>query len=312
MSILDKFKENLTPEDFTQLEESVKELIEEKAKIRAEAIVAEETTRIEALAEEFTERELVTRLDEAVANLETEYAEKTEKFRVAAVEKIEALAESYVAEQVESIVAAKLTALDEEYEAAVQELEETVVADLDRFLDVEITSKISDELLEGIAINETFKPIVNGIKSLFESHFVSLDVDSKEIVAAAEEKSKKLTSKLNETYTSKIALQETIDTLRTELLISNRTDGLTSTQKSKVKSMFEGKSYDEVSKKINTFIEVLEERDSLNETIEETVNNDIFLNEEDETEDDSKTTEVLDESEDESYKIRLEKINYYL
>lgn len=314
MSVLDKFKDQLTPEDFTTLEESVKELIEEKAKIRAEALVAEETVRIEDLADEFTEREIVTRLNEAVSKMEADFEEKTSKFKEAAVEKIEGFAEQYVSEQVESIVSAKLAALDEEYETAVKELEETVVSDLDTFLDMEISNNISNDLLEGIAINETFKPIVTGIKQLFESNFVALDTDSKVIVDAAEEKAKKLTSKLNEAYSSKMSLQEKIDELQTSLLIATRTDGLTATQKAKVKSMFEGKSYDEVAKKIGTFIEVLEEKE---ETLTEdkTVNDDIFLDE-DKTVEDDKLEEDRKEAEtttiDEDYKIRLEKINQYL
>lgn len=316
MSILDKFKENLAPEEFTQLEESIKELIEEKAKIRAEMIVTEETARIEALAEEFTEREVVARLDETVKKLEAEYEEKTAKFKEAAVKKIEEHAEQYVAEQVDAIVSEKLEALDSEYETAIAELEETIITDLDRFLESEITNKISDSLLEGIAINETFSPIVNGIMSLFESNYVSLDTESKAIVNAAEEEAKKLKEKLTESYTTKLSLQSKIDELQTSLLIASRTDGMTSSQKSKVKAMFEGKSYDEVTKKISTFIELLEEKENLTESEDQVVNDDIFLNEDDkenETEDETDTKEELTEDvKVDDYQIRLEKINYYL
>lgn len=310
MSILDKFKDSLSPEDYVQLEESITELIEEKAKIRAEALVSEETLRIEALAEEFTEREIVTRLDEAVAKMEEEYAEKTERFKAAAVEKIEGYAEKYVAEQVATIVDSKLQMIDEEYERELTKLEETVISDLDKFLDIEISTKISDELLESIAINETFKPIIGGIKSLFESHFVSLDVDSQAIVKTAEAKATKMTDKLNETYSEKIALQGKIDELQTSLLIAKKTDGLTSSAKAKVRSMFEGKEYSEVNKKIDTFIEVLEERESLLELADETVNDDLFLNEDDEKEDEKE--EELTETVKDDLEIRLEKINYYL
>ena len=310
MSILDKFKDSLSPEDYVQLEESITGLIEEKAKIRAEALVAEETLRIEALAEEFTEREIATRLDEAVAKMEEDYAEKTERFKAAAVEKIEGYAEKYVAEQVATIVDSKLQMIDEEYERELTKLEETVISDLDKFLDIEISTKISDELLESIAINETFKPIIGGIKSLFESHFVSLDVDSQEIVKTAEAKATKMTDKLNDSYSEKIALQGKIDELQTSLLIAKKTDGLTSSAKAKVRSMFEGKEYSEVNKKIDTFIEVLEERESLLELADETINDDLFLNEDEEKEDEKE--EELTETVKDDLEIRLEKINYYL
>ena len=310
MSVLDKYKDSLSPEDFAELEESITSLVDEKAKMIAEALVSEETARIEGLAEEFTERELAVRLTEAVEKIQSEFDEKTERFKLAAIEKIEAYAEEYISEQVNEITEAKLAALDEEYNLAVKELEETVVSDLDRFLDIEISSKISDSLLETVAINETFKPIVNGIMSLFESNFVSLSTDSQSIVKAAESKAESYKSKLNESYSVKLALQEKIDALETNLLITNRTQNLTETNKMKVRAMFEGKGYTEVEKKIGTFIEVLEERDMLSE-VEDVTNDDIFIAEnEEETVVEDTTT--INESEDDSLKIRLEKINEYL
>lgn len=314
MSVLDKFKESLTPEDFTTLEESIKSLIEEKAKIRAEVLVSEETQRIEALAEDFTEREIAAKVAEEITKLDEEYAVKTARFKESAVEKIQEYAEAYVAEQVEEIVGFKVEELTEAFEKKAQKLEESVLDNLDKFLDLEISTKISDSLLETIAINEAFKPIVNGIKDLFESHYVTLDTDGVAIVKAAEEKAETAKTKLNESYSDKIALQSKIDELQTALLISTKTEGLTSSQKTKVKTMFEGKDYSEVSKKIDTFIEVLEEKESLNEDDTEVKNDDIFL-----SEDDAASTSETETSVNESEthepndrEIRLQKINQYL
>jgi hypothetical protein len=75
--------------------------------------------------------------------------------------------------------------------------------------------------------------------------------------------------------------------------------------------MFEGKNYSEVAKKIDTFIEVLEEKDSLLELDETEINDDLFLNE-DETEDEEENKEELTETVKDDLEIRLEKINYYL
>jgi nitrous oxide reductase len=146
--------------------------------------------------------------------------------------------------------------------------------------------------------------------SLFESNYVSLSTDSQAIVKSAEAKVDAYKTKLNESYSVKLALQEKIDLLETNLLITNRTQNLTETNKMKVRAMFEGKSYTEVEKKIGTFIEVLEERDMLSE-VEDVTNDDIFIAEnEEETVVEDKTP--INETEDDSLKIRLEKINEYL
>lgn len=307
MGILDSFKEHLSPEDLATLEESVKTLIDEKAKVRAELIVEEETKRLEALAEEFTEKEVKTRLEEALTKIEDEYETKTRLFKETAIEKLQDLADAYVNEQLTEGIELAIEKLEDEYETKMQKLEESVLDNLDKFLDVEITSKISDSLLENIAVNEAFKPIINGIMGLFESNYVALDVDGTKLVKEAEIKVQEAEKKLNESYETKIALQTKIDTLRTDLLISKKVGSLTKTNQTKVKSMFEGKSFDDVKKNIDTVIEVLEERDQEDESRTK-LNEDIFATDDLET----KETEKLDESEDSEAKIRLEKINYFL
>lgn len=274
--MLEKFKESLTAEEYASLEESITTLIEEKAKVRAEILIEDEKIRLEELASEFTEKEIETRVDEALVKMESEYETKTKEFKEATIEKLQEHADAYVEKVLTEKLAVKVEELNAEFDAKVESLEESVLDNLDKFLDLEITTKISDELLEGIAINQTFSPIVAGIQSLFETHYVDIDTTGAEKIATLETKLKETKVKLDESYEQKMELSEKIDTLKSGLLIATKCDGLTRTQKDRVVTMFEGKSFEEVKSKINTFVQVLEEKETFESEITETINEDIF------------------------------------
>lgn len=279
MSVLAKFKESLSPEDFVQLEESITTLIEEKAKTRADLIVEEVKAELETLAEEFTKQEVEKFVAEKTAALEEEYQTKSELFKETAIEKIQEMAEGYVAKEVEEKVSEIRTQLEEEYAEKVQSLEENVVDKLDKFLDLEISSKISDELLESVAINETYAPLVKGIQHLFESQFVALDSEGSQIVESATSEAKTLKTKLNESLSEKIALAEKVEKLQTGLLIATKTEGLTESQKERVLVMLEGKGFDEVSEKIDTVVDIITESEDVlggKEELDENDNTDVF------------------------------------
>jgi vacuolar-type H+-ATPase subunit H len=279
MSVLAKFKESLSPEDFVQLEESITALIEEKAKTRADLIVEEVKAELENLAEEFTKQEVEKAVAEKTAALEEEYQTKSELFKETAIEKIQEMAEGYVAKEVEEKVSELKAQLEEEYAEKVQSLEENVVDKLDKFLDLEISSKISDELLESVAINETYAPLIKGIQHLFESQFVALDSEGSQIVESATSEVKTLKTKLNESLSEKIALAEKVEKLQTGLLIATKTEGLTESQKERVLVMLEGKGFEEVSEKIDTVVDIITESEDVlggKEELDENDNTDVF------------------------------------
>ena len=261
-SVLEKFRSDLSPESFVELEESIQSLIEEKAKIRGEMIVEEEKSRLEELAESFCEQEVKTRLELKEKALKESYEAKTNEFKETAVEKLQTLADKYVTEQLAEAIAKETEKLEEKYEAKFEKLEESVLDNLDKFLDMEITNKISDDVLKEHAINQAYAPVVDGIFKLFESTLVALDSDGEKTIKESEEKIAEVTKKLNESYQATINLQKKNDELKTGLLIASKIDGLSNKQKSRVISMFEGKSFDEVASKIDTFVQVLEEAES--------------------------------------------------
>jgi hypothetical protein len=312
MKVLQKFQESLSAEDFAELEESIQELINEKANIKVELKLDEERLRIEELAEEFCKMEVGTRLALKEKALNESYEAKIAEFKDTAVGKLEEMADKYVKESLAEETAKITEKLEEKYAEKFEKLEESVLDNLDKFLDMEITSKISDELLEAVAINECHKPLIAGIFSLFESHLVGLDATGLKQIQEAEEKAKTFETKLNEAYQEKIKTHQKIDDLKTGLLIAQKADGLTEKNKNKIIKMFEGKSFDEVSGKIDSFVEILEENDtsifetsSKNGSKKEMINEDIFAMDEvlESLNESSKETPEVDDEDDADFKF---------
>lgn len=274
-SVIEKFRDGLSPEQFTELEESIKTLVEDKAKVRAELLIEEEKNRLEELAEEFCEKEVNARLEDAKKTLEESYNQKISEFKKVTTEKLEEISENYCELKIKEEVSKKVVQLEEAYESKIQKLEENVLDQLDKFIDAEISEKISDDLLSEIAINEAYKPVIAGIQALFEGNLVGLDSDGSKKIKELEAKNKEISDKLNEAYEEKIKVHEKNDKLKSALLISSKCDGLTNTQKNRVISMFEGKSYDEVNSKIGDFISLLEEKEELFEK-DDVLNEEIF------------------------------------
>jgi uncharacterized protein YnzC (UPF0291/DUF896 family) len=317
-SVLEKFRDGLSPEIFAQLEESIQTLIDEKANLKAELIAGEEKLRLEELAESFCEQEVKTRLELAEKTLKESYETKTNEFKETAVEKLQALADKYVAEQLTEAVAKETEKLEEKYAEKFENLEESVLDNLDKWLDMEITNKISDEVLKEHAIHQAYAPIVDGIFKLFETSLVGLDTDGEKTIKESEEKTAELTKKLNESYQATINLQKKNDELKTGLLIASKIDGLSNKQKSRVITMFEGKSFDEVASKIDTFVQVLEEaespfgeenekpsKSSKKSSKKEEINEDIFAEDTLDTLEEDKKEEKDERSQDE---IRLGRV----
>lgn len=184
-------------------------------------------------------------------------------------EKIISLADEYSQQKIEEGVAAEKEALIAEYDSVIQEFESELVEKLDSFLDLEISSKISDEMLESIAINETYAPIIEGIKDLFEGKYVALDTDGESVVRAKTEEVENLEEKLSSSLADKIELKESCDALKAKLLISEQSMDLTESERARVSSFFEGKKLDEVESKVSDFVDMIVEQ-SADSVIEST------------------------------------------
>jgi hypothetical protein len=209
-------------EEYASIEEAIQKLIDEKAKVIAECVIAEEKSRLEELAEEFCEKEVKDRLELKEKELTESYSNKIEEFKKVATEELQTLADKYVTQEINEAVSKKEAELNEKFEEKVAKLEESVLDNLDKFLELEITSKIDNSLLESVAKYKAHEPIIEGILSLFENNLVALPQDGAKQIDEAKAEVESTKAKLNESISEKIQLQSKIDTLKTGLLIAKR------------------------------------------------------------------------------------------
>lgn len=271
MSVLDGFKDSLSAEDFALLEEKIQTLIKEKAVDLAKVMVEEETAKMETLSEAYVEMTLKEKAEEIARLIKEESDKALEAKEAALTAEIQLVSEEYIAKTVEERVKAEVERLEEKYREEFVTLEESIADSLSNYLDLEITSKISDELLTNIAINETYAPIIHGIRELFESKYVGLDTEGSKIIEESTSKVARLEKKINESYEDKLELVKRIDELKTELLITKKTATLTESAKERIEKLFEGKDYEEVDAKIDDIISLVEEKEEDTEDEEETI-----------------------------------------
>lgn len=231
MDIYESLKDVLSPEQLDEFKTQVNELIDDSV---AEKVLAEQV-RLEEKAEEYVSLMI---------------AEKTEELE----EKAEEFCEKQISEAKEELIS--------EYDDKMEDFESTVVESLDRFLDSEISEGISDELVESIAEYEALMPIVEGIKGLFESNYVALDTEGSSKLAQIQQEKEELEDQLSESIAEKMQLSELAEKAATELLVKEKSEELTISESEKVATFFDGKSFDEVSEKIDGYIRLVSEDDS--------------------------------------------------
>jgi hypothetical protein len=219
--ITQKLKEILSPEDLKVFEGAIESMIVDRVNTKLESLV----------------------------NLKEEELKK----------KYDKIAEDFVKEEVEKRSNEEKTKLVETYDTKLANLEKKIVSKLDSFLEQVIVEQISDELLNKIAINETLLPVVNNIKKIFTEGHIELDSEGENIVKDLSIKVEKSNKDLSESIAKCVALEGKLEKASTFLMISEKTSGLTNTDKKQVVEMFKDKKFDEVEKKIDDYIVLIKE-----------------------------------------------------
>lgn len=219
---------------------------------------------------------------------------------------LEKKAEGFCEQEIQEKLEVEKETLIEEYENKMEVLEADLLEKLDTFLDTVISEQISDESIMKIALNETYEPIVEGIKALFEEKYVALDSEGEKLVKEQKDEVEKLKDENSSLIKEKMELSELAEAGAVKLLISEKTDGLTDTQKERVNTFCESKTFDEVQKQIDSFIEIVEENeeDSEKETLDESIDSN---NSDKET----KETELKEEKAEENTEGKEEKDSKY-
>lgn len=250
-----KEKANLSDEDLNTIKEifetAVKARVDEATKVvnskadeycrqKIDSAVALKTQQLETLAEQFCEKKAAT------------IARKADKKIAEQTKKLETLTQQYINEYFEE-------KFKERYGEELQAIEDRVVEGVDVYFNYAVNEKINSELITKTAINETFAPIVQGIRSLFEEQYVPLNVSGTKKLKEANRKIAELESKLKEQYNENIRISEAAEQSAKKALIAEKTEGFTAEQKEKVNEFFQGKSFSSVKEDIDNYCSIITE-----------------------------------------------------
>jgi len=212
--------------------------------------------------------------------------------------KYDTIAEEYVQKKVAEKLEEEKAKLVEDYDTKLNNLEKKIVTKLDSFLDHVIVEQVSDEALAKIAINEVASPIVEAIKNIYTENYIAIDSNGDKKVKDLEKKVKETEKNLSESLAKVMETEERLEKTATYLLISEKVEGMTKTQKGQVTKMLKDKSFDEVKEKIDTLIEMVKkDGKKLDEKTEEKKVIDSVLPNEDVIEEDKKIVPDNDKTE---------------
>jgi hypothetical protein len=173
--------------------------------------------------------------------------------------KYDELAEEYVSKKLAEESESLKATLVEEYDGKLKNIEKNVVTKLGSFLDHVIVEQISDEAIEKLAINEIAMPVVEGIKKVFSTNYIDLDTDGSGLLKDEKKKVVDLEKQLSDAHEKVMESEERLEKSATFLLISEKTEGLTNTQKNRVTKMFKNKNFGDVKENIDSFVEIVKE-----------------------------------------------------
>ena len=222
----------------------------EEVETEEEVIAEDEIAEEEVVAEEEVTEEEVTELPEITDEVDIDDdvnallggQELSEEFREKAKTIFEAALKSKVTELREAMEAHYEAKLVEEVEGMKDELIERV----DSYLEY-----VADEWLQENALQvergirtEMTESFLAGMRGLFEEHYVSIPEDKYDVVENMVDKLDEMESKLNEQIEKNIAITKSLSEATGGNILSDVSEGLSSTQKEKLASLAEGVEFE--------------------------------------------------------------------
>ena len=218
----------------------------EEAETEGDVVAEDQTSEEEVVAEE----EEVTQLPEITDEVDIDDdvnallggQELSEEFREKAKTIFEAALKSKVTELREAMDAHYEAKLVEEVEGMKEELVERV----DSYLEY-----VADEWLQENALQvergirtEMTESFLEGMRGLFEEHYVSIPEDKYDVVENMVDKLDEMESKLNEQIEKNISITKSLSEATGGNILSDVSEGLSSTQKEKLASLAEGVEFE--------------------------------------------------------------------
>ncbi len=199
--------------------------------------------KLEDAIKALIEEKVSLKSEEKTTLLENEYKVK---FEVEVNEKVEAEKQ-------------KLVEANEQYQ---KDFEKNMIDTLDAFLDSQINENISDKALEKVAINETAEPIVNGIKKLFEENHLELDSEGDKLLKSEVAKNEKLEEQNSDLINKNMELNKLNEDSAIKIRLNEATKDLTEKEAEKVNSFCEGKTFDDIDKKVDNYVSMIVEENN--------------------------------------------------
>ena len=214
---------------------------EDEATAETDEVVAEqETTTDEVVAEEETTEEEVVEEDITVdveqdVQALFEGEELSEDFQNKARTIFEAAIKEKVSEIKENLQTAYEQALVEEVASVRDELTERVDAYLEYVADEWIQE--NQLQVEAGLKTEMTESFLEGMKSLFEEHYVTIPEDKYDVLESMVDKLDEMESKLNEQIERNVALNQRLAESTSDVILGDVSEGLALSQKEKLASL---------------------------------------------------------------------------
>ena len=206
-----------------------------------EVVAEEETTEDEVVAEGETSEEEIVEEEDYTVDVEQdvqalfEGEELSEEFQSKARTIFEAAIKEKVSEIKENLQTAYEQALVEEVASVRDELTERVDAYLEYVADewiqenqLQVESGLKTEMTESF---------LEGMKSLFEEHYVSVPEDKYDVLESMVDKLDEMESKLNEQIERNVALNQRLAESSSDVILADVAEGLALSQKEKLASL---------------------------------------------------------------------------
>ena len=232
--------------------ETEEEVIEEEEATTDEVVAEEETASEEeseeVVAEEETSEEEVIEEEEEKIDIEAdvqaliEGEELSEDFQNKARTIFEGAIRSKVAEIKEDLQEAYAQALVEELDTIKEGLTERVDAYLEYVAD-EWMQENALQVEQGLKTEMT-ESFLEGMKSLFEEHYVTIPEDKYDVLNSMVDKLDEMESKLNEQIDRNVALNRRLAESTADSVFANVAEGLADTQKEKLATLAENVEFE--------------------------------------------------------------------
>ena len=232
--------------------ETEEEVIEEEEATTDEVVAEEETASeeesTEVVAEEETSEEETVAEEEEKYDVEADVAallqgeELSEEFQSKAKTIFETAIKTKVAEIKEELQESYATALVEELDKIKEGLTERV----DSYLEYVADEWMQENQLQVEAglKTEMTESFLEGMKSLFEEHYVTIPEDKYDVLNSMVDKLDEMESKLNEQIDRNVALNRRLAESTADVVFADVAEGLADTQKEKLASLAENVEFE--------------------------------------------------------------------